>query len=80
METQNVTLSIPKDVLRKAKIIAIERNKSLSGLMTKLLNELVDNEAAYQEAMERQRSWMKRGFNFGTKGQVTWTRDDLYDR
>jgi hypothetical protein len=80
MEKQNVTLSIPKDVLRKAKIIAIERDKSLSGLMTELLSDLVNDQAAYQEAKERQRIWMERGFNLGTKGQITWTREELYDR
>ena len=38
--TQNVTLSIPKDILRKAKILAVQKNTSLSGLLTQTLTEL----------------------------------------
>ncbi|SHF72137.1 hypothetical protein SAMN02745218_02952 [Desulfofundulus australicus DSM 11792] len=38
MEYQNVTLSLPKEVLRRAKHIAIERGTSLSGLLTHLLD------------------------------------------
>jgi hypothetical protein len=80
MERQNITLSIPKDVLRKVKIIAIKHDKSLSGLLTQLLTDLVDDEAAYQEAKKRQHIWMKGGFDLGTMGQITWTREELYDR
>lgn len=36
METQNITLSIRKDLLKAAKHIAIERNTSLSGLQKQL--------------------------------------------
>jgi hypothetical protein len=42
METnQNVTPAIPKDILRKAKILAVKRNTSQSGLLTQTLAELV---------------------------------------
>ncbi len=41
MENQNVTLSIPKGVLRKAKILATRKGKSLSNLLTQTLKELV---------------------------------------
>ncbi len=41
MEYQDVTLSLPKEVLEKAKTLAIEEGSSLSGLMTRLLEDLV---------------------------------------
>ncbi len=44
--TQNVTLAIPKDVLRKAKILAVQKNTSLSGLLTQTLIDLVAGAAA----------------------------------
>lgn len=37
MEYQNVTLSLPKATLRRAKHIAIERGTSLSGLLTSFI-------------------------------------------
>ena len=41
--TQNITLSIPKNVLRKAKILAVRKNISLSGLLTQTLSDLAQN-------------------------------------
>ena len=40
METQNVTLSIPKDVLLKVKLLAVKRQTLVSGLLTQTLERL----------------------------------------
>lgn len=53
MDYQNVTLSLPREVLRRAKHIAIERGISLSGLLTQLLEELTRKEDVYSRAKER---------------------------
>ncbi|MBI2357305.1 MAG: hypothetical protein HYV04_00035, partial [Deltaproteobacteria bacterium] len=39
VEKQNVTLSIPKDVLREAKHLAVDRGISLSGFLVEALEE-----------------------------------------
>ncbi len=80
MERQNVTLSLPKALLRKAKMIAAKREKSLSELLRESLEEKVRQETGYKEAMERQIKLMKKGFNLGTKGQITILRDKLHER
>ena len=80
MEYQNVTLSLPKEILRKAKHIAIERQTSLSGLLAKTLEEIVYNEDMYQQAKKRQQEVMEKAFDLGVKGKVVWTRDDLHER
>jgi hypothetical protein len=80
MDTQNITLSIPKDTLRKAKILAVRRNTSLSGLLTRTLEELVSQEEAYSEARSRHLDWLNKGINLGTKGQLGWKRDELHER
>lgn len=41
MEKQNVTLSLPKDILKQAKIVAVQQNTSLSQLLTDTLIEKV---------------------------------------
>lgn len=79
-ERQNVTLSIPKDVLRKAKIEAVRRNTSLSGLLTQLVNDAVEQQDEYEIAMHRQLSWLRQGWNLGTDGRATWTREELHER
>ncbi|MBN1147018.1 MAG: hypothetical protein JXA78_07170 [Anaerolineales bacterium] len=80
MDTQNVTLSIPKKILRKAKILAIQRNISLSSMMTRALEDLVAHEEAYSTARSRNLKQLKNGFDLGTGGQVSWTRDELHER
>ncbi|MCR4429695.1 MAG: hypothetical protein NUV45_01605 [Tepidanaerobacteraceae bacterium] len=40
MQYQNITLSIPKELLRKIKHIAIEKQMSISALLTKTLEEI----------------------------------------
>ena len=80
METQNVTLSIPKDVLRKAKILAVQRNESLSSLLTQALEDLVTRQEAYISARSRHLNWLKHSADLGTQGQVSWKREDLHER
>ena len=38
METQNITLSIPKETLLKVKLLAVKRQTSVSGLLTQTLD------------------------------------------
>lgn len=78
--TQNVTLSVPKDILRKAKILAVRRNTSLSGLLTQTLTDLVNRQEAYEQARQRSLALLKSGIDLGTLGQVTWKREDLHER
>lgn len=79
MEHQNVTLSIPKEVLRRAKHIAIERGTSLSGLLTQLITELTIREEKYSRAQERHLAMLDR-FNMGTGGQIAGSREELHAR
>ena len=80
MEYQNVTISIPKNILRKAKHIAIDRQTSLSGLLAKTLEDMVEKEDTYNKAKSRQLSEMKKGYNMGLSDKITWERDDLHVR
>ena len=80
MEKQNVTLSIPKTVLRQAKIIAASQDKSLSQLMREFLEEKVREETDYNNARKRQLKLLKKGLDLGTGGQVKTSRDELHAR
>jgi hypothetical protein len=80
MEKQNVTLSLPKDVLRKAKILAIEQETSLSALLTRVLTEIVAQHEAYDVARSAQVKLLKEGLDLGTQGAATWDRESLHER
>ena len=80
METQNITLTLPKSILRRIKTLAAQRHTSVSHLVTKTLEELVEHETGYAAARKRQLDWLSHGVNLGTRGQAGWTRADLHER
>ncbi|AZT90305.1 CopG family transcriptional regulator [Caldicellulosiruptor changbaiensis] len=77
---QNVTLSLPKELIQKVKHIAVERNTSISALLTSLLEELVNREESYQKIYLQHLKLLEEGFDLGTGGAITWRREDLYER
>jgi hypothetical protein len=78
--TQNVTLAIPKDILRKAKILAVQKNTSLSGLLAQTLTDLVAHQEAYEQARQRNLRLLNNGFDLNTQGQISWKREELHER
>lgn len=80
IEKQNVTLSLPKSLLREAKKLAIDQDTSLSGLMVDLLTQLVEKSDEYEAAKRRYFELTKGQSSMGLNGIITWTRDELHDR
>ena len=77
---QNVTLSLPKDVLRRAKHLAVERGTSLSGLLADQLEAALRDDEAYLGATARIKRRLSKGIDLGTKGEIRWSRDELHER
>lgn len=80
MEKQNVTLSLPKALLKKAKTLAVIKDSSLSELLRETLEKKVKEETGYQGARDRQVALMERGFDLGTKGRLFVSREELHER
>jgi hypothetical protein len=80
MEKQNITLSLPKEILRKGKILAAEKGISLNELVKQLIQNNAQEEEGYRGSAERQTKRMKEGIKLGTKGKVSWRRDQLHQR
>jgi hypothetical protein len=80
METQNITLSIPKETLLKVKLLAVKRQTSVSGLLTQTLERLVQQEDAYAHARQRHLGWLKQNIDLGTSGHISTQRDELHER
>ena len=80
METQNITLSIPKEVLLKVKLLAVKKQTSVSGLLTQTLERLVRQDDAYVHARQRHLQWLERGIDLGTGGRILTQRDELHER
>ena len=75
---KNITVSVPDETYRRARIRAAERGTSVSALVTKFLEELSakDAEFARLEALQHELMKSVKGFNGGDR----LSRDELYDR
>lgn len=80
MQTQNVTLSLPKEMLQRAKLIAVQRHVSLSRLLTGLIEELVRSDLRYERSRQRHMAILEQGFDLGTHGQARASREELHER
>ncbi|AHY48339.1 Hypothetical Protein RradSPS_3056 (plasmid) [Rubrobacter radiotolerans] len=80
METRNITLSLPEETLREAKVLAARRGTSVSRLLAETLSELLARESGYAAARERALAGLDRGLDLGTGGEVGWSRDELHER
>jgi hypothetical protein len=80
MEAQNITLSIPKDILLKVKLLAVKRQTSVSSLLTQTLERLVRQEDAYMHARQRHLQRLESSNDLGTGGQILTRRDELHER
>lgn len=79
-ETQNVTLSLPRRLLKKVKRLAADRDTSVSSLMTEALTRLADEDQRFSAARKRSLAAMSRAGSLGTHGKAKWTRAELHER
>ncbi len=79
MATRNVTLSLPEDVFRRAKVLAAERDTSVSALVADALRQLVGGEPPYEQDWAAEERVMRDGIGLRV-GDVTWSRDELHAR
>jgi len=79
-ETQNVTLSLPRRLLKRVKRLAADRDTSVSSLMTEALTRLADEDQRFAAARKRSLAAVKDAHSLGTNGRAKWTRDELHER
>lgn len=77
---QNVTISLPEEVLQEAKHLAVDHGVSLSRFVAQTLADRVRGARDYRAAALRQRRLLEVGLDLGTHGRITWDRDALRDR
>jgi hypothetical protein len=76
-DNQNVTISLSRQVLRKAKILAARRDTSISGLLSQAVESMVADEEGYEQAKRRAFALLDKGFRLGG---VIAPREDLHER
>jgi len=77
---RNVTLSLPKSLLQRAKLAAVRKDKSLSEFMKEALEEKIRKDSGYKKAKERQVKLLSMRMDLGTEGRISISREELHER
>ncbi len=77
--SRNITLSVPDDLVRKVKVLAAQRDTSVSAIVTDLLTELVGAVPSYDDQWAAEEAVMATGTGMRI-GDITWSRDELHQR
>ncbi len=80
MAMRNITLALPEETLREVKVIAAKRGTSVSAMLREKLEALVADESDYARAKREALAALEQGYNLGTYGKASWTRDELHER
>jgi hypothetical protein len=75
---QNITLSIEKDLLKKAKLIAAKKETSVTQLLTDQLTKMISEDDLYESAKKRALVNLRKGFHLG--GRILSRREELHER
>ena len=78
MSKQNVTVSLSRQTLQKARVLAARRATSISGLLTEQIEILVGEDEAYERAQRQAMTLLDLGFHMG--GVARASRDELHER
>lgn len=74
----NITVTVPDDVYRAARIRAAERGSSVSGLVAEYLRSLAERDAEFERLEEAQRSIVGQITSFSARDRLG--RDELHAR
>jgi predicted proteasome-type protease len=75
---QNITISLEKEFIKKAKILAALKETSVTRLLSEELKQLVQKEEHYQQAKKKALALLNSGFHLG--GKIKATREELHAR
>lgn len=77
-QKQNLTISLNRQLIQKAKVVAAKHSTSLSGLVARQIEVLVGEEEAYERAERQAMRLLEQGFHLG--GVIRASRNELHER
>jgi len=75
---QNITLSIDKELIKNARVLAAKRQTSVSRMLSEELQKLIVDSNKYELAKKQALNYINRGFHLG--GKITVSREELHER
>jgi hypothetical protein len=75
---QNITITLEKNIIKKGKILAAQKDTSISKMLGGLLKEIINKEDRYEAAKRNALELMEKGLHLG--GRIVWNRESLHER
>ena len=75
---QNITISLDKDLIRKVRVLAAQRETSMSRMLGDELARAVEEAEGYEQAKRRALAGLATGFHLG--GKIRATREQWHAR
>lgn len=79
MATRNFTLSLPKDVVRRARVLAAQQDTSVSALVSDYVKRITEDGIDYDTIWAREERLMAEGIGLEV-GPITWSRANVHER
>jgi len=74
---QNLTITLDRRTIQKARVLAAQRATSISGLVAQEIEKLVGEQESYERAKQHALKLLDQGFHLGG---VRASRDELHER
>lgn len=75
---QNITLSLDKELIQKARVIAAQRQTSVSRMLSLELQKIVQKSEEYERAHKSAIANLRTSFHLG--GEIRVSREELHER
>lgn len=72
-------MTLPSELVRRAKVVAATRDTSVSALVAGLLRSLIEHDDDYRQVWEQEQRLMSEGLPMRI-GSITWSRADTHER
>jgi post-segregation antitoxin (ccd killing protein) len=79
MAVRNITLTLPDDLVRRAKVVAAMRDTSVSALVAEYFEALTRQEDDYDQVWREERRLMADGLSMRV-GEISWSRASAHER
>ena len=79
-DNRNLTLNLPEPLLRRFRVYAATHDQSMTQLLTLAIERMLAEEDNWATSKRRLIERMRNAKDRGTKGVITWTRDEIYER
>lgn len=76
--SQNITVKLDRQTIRRARILAARRETSISGFLAERIKAMAEEEQAYQRAKRSALKLLDQGFHMG--GGKLPSRSELHER